>query len=55
MAEAIHKTGSQEDPQNAGNGKEGEHDELRRVLLLFLVGQGLQLSFLLKRRRRRTG
>lgn len=46
VSEAIGKAGSQENPQDAGDGEEGKHNELGRVLLLFLMGQELELSFL---------
>lgn len=46
VAEAIGKAGSQENCQDAGDGEEGEHDELGRVFLLFLMRQELELAFL---------
>lgn len=46
MAEAIGEAGSQENAQDAGNGEEGEHDELGGVLPLLLMGQELELSSL---------
>lgn len=52
MAEAVGKAGSQENPQDAGNGEEGEQNELGRVLLLFLMRQEFELSLLQEEEKR---
>lgn len=46
VSEAIGKAGSQENHHDASNGEEGEHNELGRVFLLFLMGQELEFAFL---------